>query len=72
MDFYKNRQSSGSLLKSMFRKVFITETTKEIMLTNLCKNLFKEIEIEREYKHCQFILCFGLFRGFLNILIFGF
>ena len=54
MEFYKNMQSSESLVKSMFRKVFISETAKESeALANLCKSPFKVIKIEQEYKHVK-------------------
>ena len=49
MDLHKQMQFTGKLVKSVFRKALITETTKEAeALTNLCGNLFQETEIEPE------------------------
>ena len=47
MDFYKHMQSSGSLVKSVFRKALVTEAPKEAeALMNLCQNQLQEIEIK--------------------------
>ena len=47
MNFYKHMQSSGSLVKSWFRKVLVTEAPKEAeALMNLCQNQLQEIEIK--------------------------
>ena len=49
MDFYKHMQSSGSLVKSGFRKTLVAETSKIAeALMNLCENPLQEFEIEPE------------------------
>ena len=47
MNFHKQMQFTGKLVKSVFRKALITEAAKEAeAFTSLCGNLFQETEIE--------------------------
>lgn len=47
MDFYKQMESSGSLVKSRFKKILITKVAMEVeALANLSENLFQKSEIE--------------------------
>ena len=70
MAFYV--QSSGSLVKSGFRKVLNTEAAKKTkVFTNWCDNPFQDSEIESGVKTLLVNIMFRTIRDYLSIWIFS-